>query len=177
MNISQAPAPNIKYSPTGLVWRNVGGKNFLKIHFQKHKVDAGDCLKKSMPVNCSFDIAGYEKASKQVPCSARWIFEARVREAGANSQPLRHWYLVPNLFCVLVSVGNKNDIVSAYHHHLHLGRHGHDKFEKQFSSEKEKQDGFLDWLDQSEILSASASALRGKASSHVIEDLVRIAGF
>lgn len=179
MNNTQNQTPLINYLPKNLPWREVKGESWLLGHFNRHKKDKGHCLKRSMPSDCSFDVAGYDEATHRILASPRWIMHAKVRDFRDKStkKPPRHWYFAPNLFCVLVSVEKKNKIVSAYHHHLHLGRDGHGKFEKQFLTDELKQDGFLDWLDQSETLSASASAIRGKASSHVIEDLVRIAGF
>jgi hypothetical protein len=180
MNNTQNQTPLINYLPKNLRWREHIGKSELQEHFVKHKEDEGHCLKRSMPSDCSFDVAGYDEATHRVLASPRWIMHAKVRSLKGqftNDHPHRHWYFASNLFCVLVSVGKKNDIVSAYHHHLYLGKKHHDEFEKQFSTDELRQDGFLDWLDQSETLSASASAIRGKALSHKIEDLIRIEGF
>ena len=145
-------------------------------HFEKHRLDAGNCLQQSLG-SFALSVTGYTAKTKDVVAgSFHFYFTARIRPHKDVEHGICDWFFTSQLFCVALCV-DKPVIITAFHHHLHWGPNGHLQLERCLADDQAKEDEFISWLDRCANMSASAMVLRGNAVSHVVTDVKKHFGF
>jgi len=175
MTLPTASKPVLAIDPNALRWQS---PEELPAHFEDHKLDRGDCLKRSLSHGVPFTVDGYMQTQRDTVRKCRFLIRALIRNRRHSDSKHRQrtWAFGPNMFCVGMAMGT-NDVVTAYHNHLNCRQHEHKLFEITYPTNKHKEDGFLDWLSAGESLATSAKVMLGSNVTHELTDVERLYGF